>query len=337
MGLRIHFGSDDFVRTRLAQTPDPMWEVLLSLHMLQTNDGPLVFDQWRRDLRSRLDPAARRLLALAPPSGYSPDFLTPAAGAGGLDLGLSALMSTPRGRLRDDLTRFAVSQGRTAPWMRGIAEGDPEALRGLGEAVQSYYRVALAPHWSRVRAEVGADLAARSRVMTAAGLPSGAFDHLMRTLHPTLEWQSPVLIMHGPHVEGDLHLDGRGLLLLPSFFCWRKPTVLRSHDLPPVVVYPIEHSPLQLAPGRGPGGRDRGSQGLVALLGRTRATLLEAVAEGGTTTELARTADIAAATASHHVSVLREAGLLITRRVGGAALHTLTPLGVQLLNGRRVA
>ncbi|MFI0739216.1 ArsR/SmtB family transcription factor [Streptomyces sp. NPDC021100] len=335
MGLRIHFGSDDVARTRLAQTPDPMWEVLLSLHMLQTTDGPLVFDRWRREVRGRLDPGARRLLALAPPRGYSPDFLTPAAGAGGLDLGVSALMSTPRGRLRDDLTQFAVSQGHTAPWMRGIADGDLDALKGLGEAVRSYYRVALAPHWSRVRAEVTADIAARGRMTrTVADLPSGAFDHLLRTLHPTLEWSPPVLIMHGPHVEGDLHLDGRGLLLLPSFFCWRKPTMLRGRDLPPVVVYPIEHNPSQLLTGREASGR---GQALVALLGRTRATLLEAVAEGGTTTELARTADIAAATASHHVSVLREAGLLITRRVGGAAHHTLTPLGVQLLNGRCMA
>ncbi|GAA0398090.1 winged helix-turn-helix domain-containing protein [Streptomyces luteireticuli] len=334
MGLRIHFGADDFARTRLAQSPDPMWEVLLSLHMLQTNDGPLVFDRWRRSVRGRLDPGARRLLALAPPLGYSPDFLTPAAGTGGIDLGISALLSTPRARLRGDLTELALSKGRVAPWMRGIADGDVEALTGLGEAIRSYYRLALAPHWSRVRTEVGADLAARGRAVPTAGLPAGTFDHLLRSLHHGLEWQRPVLIMHGPHVDGDLYLDGRGILLLPSFFCWRMPTMLRSHDLPPVVVYPIEHSPVPLAPKRPPEGR---GQGLEALLGRTRAVLLEAVAEGGTTTELARTADIAAATASHHVSVLREAGLLVTRRVGGAAHHTLTPLGVQLLNGRRVA
>ncbi|GAA0485069.1 ArsR/SmtB family transcription factor [Streptomyces stramineus] len=329
MALRIHFSSDDITQTRLAQAPDPMWEVLLSLHMLQTNDGPLVFGQWRREVRGRLSRSMRPLLALAPPRGYSPDFLTPAAATGGIDLGVSALLSTPRSRLRGDLALLAASQQRLSPCVRELAEGDVEALRDLGQAIHTYHRLALAPYWPRLQAEVGADLAARTRA--ASDVPTDSFDHMMRMLHPGLEWQSPVLILHGPHVHGDLHLNGQGLLLLPSFFCWRAPTVLRNHDLPPVVVYPIEHQPTQLAHDRtrGPAGK-----GLVALLGRTRATLLETIAEGGSTTELARSADITPATASHHVSVLREAGLIVTRRTGGAVLHTLTPLGSDLLNGR---
>ncbi|MFI9722798.1 ArsR/SmtB family transcription factor [Streptomyces sp. NPDC052396] len=328
MALRIHFSSDDFAQTRLAQAPDPLWEVLLSLHMLQTGDGPLVFGQWRHRLRAGLDIDTRRLLALAPPRGYSPDFLTPAAGAGGLELGINALQCTPRVRLHQDLAHLARSSGRPlSPAARDLADGDATALRELGDAVRAYHRRALAPHWPRIRAEVDADLALRARIVSGAG--GDPFGRLMRTLHPTLEWQDPVLIMHGPHVQGDLQLGGRGLLLLPSFFCWRKPTILQSEDLLPVLVYPIEHTPRQLAPDQG-----RAGHGLHALLGRTRAVLLEAVAEGGTTTELARCADVTAATASHHVSVLRDAGLLVTRRVGGAAHHTLTPLGVDLLGGR---
>ena len=78
-----------------------------------------------------------------------------------------------------------------------------------------------------------------------------------------------------------------------------------------------------------------GLRSLNALLGRTRAEILETVADGGvTTTELAHDTGVAPATASHHVGVLRKAGLLTTRRAGRMVLHTVTPLGLALLDGR---
>jgi len=43
---------------------------------------------------------------------------------------------------------------------------------------------------------------------------------------------------------------------------------------------------------------------------------------------------ISTATASHHATALRSAGLIMTQRLGSAVLHTLAPLGTQLLNGR---
>ena len=46
---------------------------------------------------------------------------------------------------------------------------------------------------------------------------------------------------------------------------------------------------------------------------------------------LASRAGISLAAASQHASVLRGAGLIVTRRQGGAVLHVLTPLGAELL------
>jgi DNA-binding transcriptional ArsR family regulator len=77
------------------------------------------------------------------------------------------------------------------------------------------------------------------------------------------------------------------------------------------------------------------SKALAALLGSTRAVALEALGQGCTTTELARRLDISAATASHHATILRDAGLISTRRHGNGVLHTVTPLGSALLNGDR--
>ena len=76
MGFRISFGCADLARTTIGREPDPLWEVLLGMHMLQTDDEPAVFGPWRQRTRARLTPIERELLVLAPPVGYSPDFLT---------------------------------------------------------------------------------------------------------------------------------------------------------------------------------------------------------------------------------------------------------------------
>ncbi|MDQ3790634.1 MAG: winged helix-turn-helix domain-containing protein, partial [Actinomycetota bacterium] len=73
-----------------------------------------------------------------------------------------------------------------------------------------------------------------------------------------------------------------------------------------------------------------------ALLGRTRAAVLLAIAERPhlNTTELARRLGTSLASASQHVTVLREAGLTITNRHNGSAMHHLSNLGEDLLTGR---
>ncbi|MGW2634206.1 ArsR/SmtB family transcription factor [Streptomyces chattanoogensis] len=334
MAVRIHFSADDLAQVRVATEPDPMWEVLLSLHLLQTRDGPLIFDAWRRRVSGGLTAPMRCLLTLARPRGYSPDFLTPAAAAGGLDLGIDALLSTSRDRLRHDLTELAAEQSLPS-WAGRLAEGDREILRHLGQAIWAYHHLALAPYRQRLQAQTTAHLAAHVR--SAHSRSASALGRLMAALHPRLCWADPVLTVHGLPGDWDLHLQGRGLLLLPSFFCWRVPTLLKDPVLPPVVVYPIDHSPETLACDPGDPGSSVTRRNLVALLGRTRAVLLEAVASGRTTSELARHAGIAAATVSHHTCVLREAGLIVSRRMGGSVHHTLTPLGADLLGGGPMA
>ncbi|WP_067543171.1 ArsR/SmtB family transcription factor [Nocardia crassostreae] len=73
------------------------------------------------------------------------------------------------------------------------------------------------------------------------------------------------------------------------------------------------------------------SRDLSALLGRTRAAVLEAIADGGSTTLLAQRLGVSPATASEHAAVLREAGLVASIRVRNSVHHNLTPLGVALL------
>ena len=126
MTLRIHFSQDDFALTSLAHAPDLTWESLLSMHMLQTTVGPVIFGQWRASVRRQLNAAAGQLLRLAPPVGYSPDFLTPTAGEDNPELALTSLKSTSKARLRHDMLELAHSGRRLPPWAPLLASSDRE-------------------------------------------------------------------------------------------------------------------------------------------------------------------------------------------------------------------
>jgi len=128
MTLRIHFSQDDFALTSLAHAPDLTWESLLSMHMLQTTVGPVIFGQWRASVRRQLNAAAGQLLRLAPPVGYSPDFLTPTAGEDNPELALTSLKSTSKARLRHDMLELAHSGRRLPPWAPLLASSDRETL-----------------------------------------------------------------------------------------------------------------------------------------------------------------------------------------------------------------
>jgi DNA-binding transcriptional ArsR family regulator len=56
------------------------------------------------------------------------------------------------------------------------------------------------------------------------------------------------------------------------------------------------------------------------------------IAHGCTTTELARRLRISPGGASQHATVLREAGLVTSRRQRNTVRHSITKLGLDLLN-----
>ncbi|MET7615671.1 winged helix-turn-helix domain-containing protein [Streptomyces sp. NPDC005408] len=326
--LRIHFTGDDLARVRMAARPDVLWETILSFHRLRERRRALMFGEWRSETRVRLNGETRLLAALVPPRGYFPDFLTPPEGGCGLEAGLEALRATPPGRMHSELALTAAGQpaGPVLPGrLAALAEGRPEALARLVGALRSYHRAAIEPYWPHIQATVEADRAVRGRALL-----DGGAGELLASLPPVLRWRAPVLEADYP-VTRELHLDGRGLLLQPSFFCRGTPVVYRDAELPPVLVYPAVHS---CAPTFGEPG-DQPSLG--RLVGHTRSVVLQAIRYGCTTSELARRAGVSLASASQHAAVLREAGLVVTLRHGNAVLHTVTPLGAALLRGGATA
>ncbi|WP_433285264.1 ArsR/SmtB family transcription factor [Micromonospora sp. CA-244673] len=328
--LKVIFSREDILRTRVAPAADPVWELVLSLHLLQGRGRDPLLTEWRRTVASglRTDTTAERyrlLLALNPPRGYFPDFLTPYASKEGLDAGLEAIRGTPADLLRRDLTRLAEENALPAS-ASALARGEPEVLSHLTDAMVRYQSLAVTPYWSRIQAAVEADRARRARAML-----DGGTEGLLASLRPNMRWADGVLEVLDYPDSRELHLDGRGLLLVPSFFCARTPVALLDPSLPPVLVYPVDRlGGLMPEPGSDADAAQR--EALAALLGRTRAAVLEAADEGCTTGEVARRLRISAAAASQHTTVLRNAGLLVSHRDRNTVLHTLTPLGRAVLD-----
>lgn len=312
--LRIVFSRDDVARTRVAPGADPLWELVLSLHLLRRPSLDPVLSGWRGGVREGLrgDGEMRSFYAVNPPNGYFPDFLTPHNGIHGLDAGLDAIRSTPKRRLRHELSLISSQPP-------GLARGEVPAVVQLTDAMKRYQEIAITPYLPQIRAAVDADRARRARTM----LDSGA-EGLLTGLHPGIQWSGGVLEVSNYPTERELLLDGRGLLLVPSFFCCGAAITLVDPTLPPVLVYPVDRL-------GGLASRPSGGGALAALVGRTRAQVLDVVGDGALTSEVARRLGISPAAASQHTTVLRNAGLLLSQRDRNMVRHTLTPLGRALL------
>ncbi|MEV0678760.1 winged helix-turn-helix domain-containing protein [Actinosynnema sp. NPDC050436] len=313
--LRVIFTTDDLVRTTVAPSADPLWEVVLGGCRLRDRDRPSAFHEWALEVRATLDsrsPAVRVLHLLAP----APDLLTPPEAADGLEEGLAALRATPGSRVRAELRRF----GPMPEWMKPLCNGDRRALGVLADMIRQLHSRLVAPYSEVIRESVNADRARRAR-----DLVDGGVHGLLAGLGPYARWQPPVLEVDHPQ-DRELLLRGRGLRLVPSYFGRGRPCTLDDPAAPPVLVYPLEDT-----------DRWRGAEtrSLDALLGPTRSAVLECARTGAGTTELARRVGTSPASVSRHTGVLRAAGLLRTSRYGTQTVHSLTVLGESLLAGRQ--
>jgi len=320
--LRIHFTARDLENLRIARQPDPLWELVCALCRLRSGQGPLEFGDWRRATTHRLrdDRTARNAVLLAqtltPATGYIPDFLTPPVSGQGLSAGLEQVRATPAERLDRELNLLAASR----PVPSWVASSGTAFTAPLATALSRCFQALLEPYWPHVRSAVGNDVGLRSQQLLDGGTRA-----LFAGLRPWARWNAPVLEVDYPKTR-DLHLKGRGLLLVPSYFCWRRPTALADPDLAPVLVYPVAKRPL------GPGPPAAGQ--LERLLGRTRSAVLSHVAAHPdlTTTEVAHAVGIALPSVSHQLSVLRDGGLVVSRREGRHVLHSATALALSLLD-----
>ncbi|AJF67329.1 ArsR/SmtB family transcription factor [Streptomyces vietnamensis] len=322
MPYHLRFGEADPLRIRFAISP--LWETHSAVRVLARPAKQGYHLPWMR----RIAGAARELdlgplQLLMPLRGHSPDFLypPPLGPAAAFEDEIAAVRETDPALVLDDFERALAETPGAAdtPEGRRLLADPAGAVLRLADLLKAAYEALIAPEWPRLRALLEADVAYHSRRLAEGGL-----ERLLGELHPAFDWAAETATLRVDYPgEHDRPLDGQGLVLMPSVFTW--PDVVSGFDPPwqPTVVYPA----------RGIGGlwsepRDRTPDALARLLGPVRADVLCALAEPMGTTALAHLLGRAPSSVSSHLAVLRDAGLLTSRRYGHQVLYERTPLGI---------
>ncbi|MGW5420108.1 DUF5937 family protein [Streptomyces sp. NPDC003943] len=319
MEAGLVFSAADLAQTRFAVSP--MWEVVTSFRQLlrAPNSHPLHrrwFEQVRpRFLRAGLDRG--RLAALVPAHGYLADFLNPTPTTPFPSLGteLDAIGRTPADRIAHDLKILDGAHGiRLNP-----SDIDLDRLR---DEILTYWELALAPYWARIRGLLEADVFHRARQVAEHGSA-----RVLGELHETVRWDDDTLrlVWHACGLTRDQ--AGAGLLLIPSAFAWPKVLTRSVSPDPPQLAYP--------ARGIGnlwePRTTTAATEAVAAVLGRSRALLLAELDTPASTTRLAAAFGLSAPAVSQHLIALRNAGLVTAHRSGRSVLYARTAVADALL------
>ena len=313
---RVRFSRDDLLLTRFAEAPAPLVEV--SAGLLEVRRRPAVLSRWAVRARRVFPPTARPLLDLVPPALPSPTFVDPPVPD--LEEGLEAVRATPARVVAQEVSECWRGPARPPPWLRALADGEPEAMEIVVRALRDFYLACVAPYWPHIVATFRADVAERIGVLATGGLAE-----VLGTLHETLAWRDNSL--ERSWRTGDCALDGQGVQLLPSAL-WTGPPLFADH--PPEAG---GNALIYAARAAAPADEASQSHHLAGLLGHTRAAVLRALRTPRSTTELAACVGTSAPSASEHATALRASGLVQTVRRGRRVNHSLTPLGRSLLNG----
>jgi DNA-binding transcriptional ArsR family regulator len=327
MAILLRFGPEDLLRCRFALSP--LWETVAAARTLAQPQGQVHHLPWLRRVQAQPELASLDLAplhALQPRAGYTPDFLSPPPQGPLTDFAheLERVRATPLDQVARELDRCQRERPGDGPpaaltMARRLAADPAAALERLTGLLGRCWSVLLAPHWPRLRDLLDADIVFRARHLAEGGL-----ERLFADLHPRVSWRDGTLqVSNRPSERRDL--DGEGLVLMPSAFNWPSVSVMLDPPWQPTLIYPARGiAALWQSPAATP------PVALARLIGRTRATLLLALAEPGSTTALARRYGLSPGTVSEHLGALRDAGLVSAARVRHQVLYERTPLGIAL-------
>ncbi|MDR6317062.1 ArsR/SmtB family transcription factor [Actinoplanes couchii] len=185
--------------------------------------------------------------------------------------------------------------------------------------IREYFAAVVVLRWPRLRAPAETEIAGRARAAVGHGARA-----MLDGLHPELAWTGSALELRYPHQHGRWSLDGHHLTLLPTGFAGAEVYALPDAPTGRTLWYaPRGHGMLRL-----PGAPQPSS---AALLGSSRAAVLALVEAPYSTGEVAHRLNLSTGTASHHLTMLRDAGLVVAVRDGRRLLYQRRPLGDQLV------
>ncbi|MEU8678928.1 DUF5937 family protein [Streptomyces sp. NPDC048560] len=212
---------------------------------------------------------------------------------------------------------------------------DPLAVRGwVRRLFEDCEQAFFADTWRRVRVQLVADARHKTELLRRKGL-----DEAVRAVSAALSLNDD-----GTRIGVDKLSEGRtnatdpavgpGLTLIPTTFGWPHLMVLHAPDWRPVIHYPVHRPDLP-----SPASVELLQLRMEALAHPMRMRLCRNLARSPYSTgELADSHGITAPEVSRHLSVLKKAGLVTTRRRGRYVLHQLdltavTRLGSDFLEG----
>ena len=317
--IRIELTDDDLGRTRLALSP--LWELVASLFWLHKEEPTPEYAPWVDRTR-----AALRGVDLGPLDlsitfpKYVPDFAAPIPTdpLPTLAAEIEAVRSTDAATVRGDIAA-EWGDAPPPPWDAFLAR-PLEMVDRLADGMHAYWEAALADDWPRLRAVLEGEMLGRARALALSG-PAAALEEL----HPSLHWRRPVIELYKDK-EYDMHLKGRPLVLIPLVFARGVLMGVSERQRAVAIGYQARGTSALWAPSDGD-EEDR----LDLLLGHGRATVLRALDQPATTTELARRLIYAPSTVSAHLDVLARAGLVDRHRVRRSVFYGLNQTGSSLV------
>ncbi|MEV0678591.1 DUF5937 family protein [Actinosynnema sp. NPDC050436] len=300
---------------RLRFAVSPLEEALGAIQVITGSRGHPAHLPWLRGAAER----ARRLplgelFRVLGHRHYLTDFLSPPPTTPETTAAaqLAQVRATPPEQVALELARVDADLG--------ALPDDPERARDLlADQLEIAWTELVEPDWPRLRDALLADIGHRARRLALGGLA-----HALADLHPGVRLTGDAVCVDSASRER-IHLDDRGLQLVPSVFAWPGLGVVAGGPWQPALLYPARGvAELWSAPDRPPGA-------LTGVLGRTKAALLDTLNRPAGTTELARRLGLAPSTVSGHLTALRAAGLLATTRHGHEVHYHRTGLGDALL------
>lgn len=321
MGLRLHLTPDDLRNLRLVDSPAPLHETWAALRLIGAGHlARLRAASAAPEIRP-FDPAQADLVAqLVTLAGFGawPGFVLPAES--NLDAAVEAVLSAPTAMADDTLAEMADAGVPAAVW-RDLIVGRGARL-ALVAALRHVHDVSVSALPAARTAPINAHHSRLRELLATDGV-----DGLLRNLHPCVRWTPPVLELTFSQTSRDVYSRGAGILIVPTWV-HSQPSLLASNSVNPTALF----YPVGARPAANQSADVMPSAALKRLLGPTRARVLCLVAgrPGIGTNALADAIRTSAATASHHLGVLRASRLITTHAVGRERAHVLTALGTDL-------
>lgn len=319
--VTFHLGPGDIGLLRFGISPGH--ELAHAVRTLQSAGSRPLQWGWLRTVEKTVPSDAFELMKLlVAPSGYFPDFLTgPIVGDTTPEEEIAHMRATPSESVRVHLGKvLRLATGNRRTQVTAMIREPARSLERICDAWEELWDALIAPHWDQLRRILNADIAQRSRSIVEAGTTA-----MIASLHERVSWHEDSVRVRMHSWSEFVSCAGSGLLLVPSVFASPWCSVLTEKPVQPTLFYPV-HALVNTWHRRDTSAE----RALSALMGEGRSRVLLCLTGPRSTSEVAGLCSLAVSTASHHLTALRDAGLVSSRRDGARVLHTRTLLGDSL-------